>query len=134
MNLEATTSQDFEHAQEVLDRHLGILDSIFLKHREGVLIANLAGVIVSYNEAQSKMDGVKREEAINRTICEVYNIASNCSPTMKVLRTAQPTFDDVHFYRTRSGNLINSACHIYPLFLEDTFFFFFSFISEYSFL
>lgn len=126
--------EDKNNPYEILQKHLEIFGEIFKSHREGVLIADLSGTIVYYNKSQSKIDGIKPVEALNKTIREVYNIASKCSPTMQVIRTGKPAFDDVHFYRTRSGNLINSACHIYPLFLEGAFCGALSFISEYSFL
>ncbi len=115
-----------------LKKYLPLFHSMFDAHHEGVLIADMQGRIVYYNQAQSRIDEILPEKALGGKMCEVYNIRLEASPTMQVLRTGQPAFDDVHFYRTRYGRLVNSVCHIYPLVLEGELCAAVSFIQEYS--
>lgn len=89
-----------------------LFDSI----RIGIIIADPDGNLVYYNNAQSQIDQLKPEQVLGRNMCEVYNYTPETSPSMQVLRTGKPVVDTVNSYLTRSGNLVNASCTIYPLY------------------
>ena len=117
----------------ILD-YMNIFKSMFDIHNEGVLITDAQGLIIYYNQAQSTMDETPLEQAIGQKICDLYNVDEKSSPTMQVVLTGKPAFDDVHFYRTRRGKLVNSSCRIYPLILEGRLCGALSFIQPYSYM
>lgn len=88
-----------------------LFDSI----RIGVMIADTEGRLVYYNGAQSEIDRLSADDVVGRTMYEVYHYTSASSPAMNVLRSGAPVVDRVNSYRTRSGNLVNASCTIYPL-------------------
>lgn len=112
--------------------YLPIFKSLFDRHTECVLIAAMDDTIIYYNAAQSRLDDILQEKALGRRICDVYNISEECSPTIQVLRTGKAIFDEVHFYRTHRGKLVNSSCRIYPIVLHGVLCGALSFIQEYS--
>lgn len=81
----------------------------------GVTVVRADGVILYYNEAQARLDGLSAKDVLDKKICDVYRFTPEDSPTMRALRTGKPIFDTVHLYRTRNGKLVNSSNSIYPL-------------------
>ncbi|MDL2306821.1 sigma 54-interacting transcriptional regulator [Desulfovibrio sp. OttesenSCG-928-C06] len=86
----------------------------------GIIIADANGRIIYYNKAQSGIDRLNLEDVLDRDMCEVYKFTPNTSPAMQVLRTGTPIVDRVHSYLTRSGNLVNASCTIYPLYKDGS--------------
>lgn len=98
-----------------LSQLIDIFHMIFDNNQVGITVVRADGVIIYYNEAQARLDELSPKDALGKKICEVYNFTPEDSPTMRALRTGNPVFDSVHYYRTRYGKLVNSANAIYPL-------------------
>ena len=98
-----------------LSQLLDIFHMIFDANHVGITIVRADGVIIYYNDAQARLDGLAPADALGKKICDVYSFTPEDSPTMRALRSGKPVFDSVHYYRTRNGKLVNSANAIYPL-------------------
>ena len=98
-----------------LSQLLDVFHMLFDANQVGVTIVRADGVIIYYNDAQARLDGLAPKDALGKKMCDVYNFTPEDSPTMRALRSGKPVFDSVHYYRTRHGKLVNSANAIYPL-------------------
>ena len=98
-----------------LTDYLDLFRMLFDDNLIGVTIANPDGAIIYYNDAQGRLDELEPETVLGQSICEVYHFSIEDSPTMQVLHSGKAIYDNVHFYRTRHGKLVNSTCDIYPL-------------------
>ena len=98
-----------------LTDYLDLFRMLFDDNLIGVTIANLDGTIIYYNDAQGRLDELEPETVLGQSICGVYHFSIEDSPTMQVLHSGKAIYDNVHFYRTRHGKLVNSTCDIYPL-------------------
>lgn len=81
----------------------------------GIIISEPDGTIVYYNRAQAGIDRLSASEVVGKKMWEVYIYTEDSSPAMNVARTGKAVVDRVNSYRTRSGNLVNASCAIYPL-------------------
>ncbi|MCG8635693.1 MAG: sigma 54-interacting transcriptional regulator [Desulfobacterales bacterium] len=87
---------------------------------EGVVISDITGKIVFFNEAQGKIDDFTREETIGRKIIDVYKLDEKTSPTMRCLNTGEPIINETLVYRTRFGRVSNIISNVYPLYKGGT--------------
>ncbi|MFW5998074.1 MAG: sigma 54-interacting transcriptional regulator, partial [Desulfovermiculus sp.] len=71
----------------------------------GVIITDVSGRIVLYNEAQSRMDHLEPSEVLGRPITEVYTLSENQSLILCCIRNSQPIIEQ------------SSSCH--PLHATD---------------
>ena len=98
-----------------LSQLLDVFHMLFDANQVGITIVRADGVIIYYNDAQARLDGLAPKDALGKKMCDVYHFTPEDSPTMRALRSGRPVFDSVHYYRTRHGKLVNSANAIYPL-------------------
>ena len=98
-----------------LTDYLDLFRMLFDANLIGVTIADPSGAIIYYNDAQGRLDELEPATVLGQSICDVYHFSTDDSPTMQVLHTGKAIYDNVHFYRTRHGKLVNSTCDIYPL-------------------
>jgi len=89
---------------------------LFEHYHEGVLITDQNGIIIYYNKAMAKLDGLKLQQVLGRSITEVYDLDSSQSVSLTALRLARPIINRPHIYRTNDGKLVNSISSAYPLF------------------
>lgn len=89
---------------------------LFEHYHEGVLITDQDGIIIYYNRAMAKLDGLEGAEVLGRSITEVYDLDSSQSVSLTALRLARPIINRPHIYRTSDGKLVNSISSAYPLF------------------
>lgn len=100
-------------------QHIPLFHMLFDAIQIGISITDASGVIVYCNSALLKIDNVTADDILEKRMCEVYDFTENESPAMQVLRTGQMIVDRVNSYSTRSGNLVNASCTIYPLFSHE---------------
>ena len=81
----------------------------------GIIIADTRGVIMYYNQLQSEMDGVDKEDAIGHHVTELYVPSPDSSPIMTVITTGEPLYDLFEMYETRNGKVVNSSHTVLPL-------------------
>ncbi len=89
---------------------------LFEHHHEGVLITDHNGILIYYNRAMARLDGLDHRDVIGRSITEIYQLEPSQSLTLCALQQARPIINQNHIYRTVDGKLVNSIGSAYPLF------------------
>ena len=82
---------------------------------QGVMITDTHGVIVYMNDAQARIDDLRIDDAIGRSVSELYRVDEGASPTMTCLKTGKAIENLACYYRTHLGKVVNSVHNIYPL-------------------
>jgi arginine utilization regulatory protein len=82
---------------------------------EGVIITDTRGVILYMNDTQVRIDDLRINDAIGRTVTELYRVDEGTSPTMTCLKTGKAIENLACYYRTHLGKVVNSVHNIYPL-------------------
>jgi arginine utilization regulatory protein len=95
--------------------------SVLNRLDDGVIIADAGGVILFYNTAQSKIDGISSRDAIGLKVTDIYELNNRTSMIMQVIRHQAPIKNRAFFYRTTSGKVANTITSVYPLFNQETF-------------
>ncbi len=103
---------------DIRDR-LPFFKMLFDHNTIGVIITDPEGVLVYYNDTQEKIDELEREAVLGRKLYDIYCFTPESSPGMQVLKTEKAIINGCHYYRTRSGKLVNGSCDIYPLHSEE---------------
>jgi len=82
----------------------------------GIIITDLDGRIIYYNQAQAKIDDLDPKEAEGRI--EVETLAPVVGPNIMEAcqKTAQPILGYIFPYRTFKGREVNAAYWVYPIF------------------
>ncbi len=89
---------------------------LFEHYHEGVLISDQNGILIYYNRAMARLDGLDHRDVIGRSITEVYQLEPSQSMTLCALKLARPIINKNHIYRTMDGKLVNALSSAYPLF------------------
>ncbi len=95
---------------------LSVLDHL----DDGVIIADINGVIQFYNQAQSRIDGILSEKAMGLKVTDIYELSNRTSMIMQCARHQQAIKNRIFFYKTLSGKIANTITSVYPLFDNDT--------------
>ena len=82
---------------------------------EGVIVVDVRGTIVYYNDTQGRIDDLPPVEAVGKKIVEVYDLTEAQSTTMRCLESGCPIVNHPMFYRTRLGKFANVVSNVYPL-------------------
>ncbi len=82
---------------------------------EGVIITDTHGVILYMNDTQVRIDDLRINDALGRTVTELYRVDEGTSPTMTCLKTGKAIENLACYYRTHLGKVVNSVHNIYPL-------------------
>ncbi|WP_373497902.1 sigma-54 interaction domain-containing protein [Desulfococcus sp.] len=105
-----------ESGQELLDLTYSDFLAVFDRLSAGVIVVNLRGRIIFYNDGMAKIDGLDRASVLGKTPTEVYDLTPETSMLVQCLKTRQPIIDRPFFYRTRMGRVANTIHSVYPLF------------------
>ncbi len=87
---------------------------------DGVMIADIQGVIQFYNQSQSQIDGILPENAIGLKVTDIYELNNRTSMIMQCAHYQQAIKNRIFFYKTVSGKIANTITSVYPLFDDDT--------------
>jgi arginine utilization regulatory protein len=90
--------------------------SIFDDFSDGVMATNADGVIVYYNRAMSRIDELKPENVLGRTVTEVYDLDPTTSIILQCLSSRSPMLDQPIYYRTCKGKFANTLHNVMPIF------------------
>ena len=106
-----------------MKKHLDFSDidihSVLSSLHEGVVISDHTGLVIFFNEGQSRIDDFRPEEALGRKITELYQLDDNTSPTMRCLNTGKPILNETFVYQTRLGRKSNIISNVYPLYKNE---------------
>ncbi len=110
-----TLQGDFPELHHLIQPFLSIWEALPI----GISITDPAGNIVFYNQAQSLIDGMSAEEALGKNVKVVYGPDPGPSLVDACLASRKPVINYVCVFRTMKGNVINSACWVFPLIRQD---------------
>ncbi|MDX2452556.1 sigma-54 interaction domain-containing protein [Desulfosarcina sp.] len=82
---------------------------------QGVMITDIHGVILYMNDTQARIDDLRIDDAIGRTVRDLYRVDEGTSPTMTCLKIGKAIENLACYYRTHLGKVVNSVHNIYPL-------------------
>ncbi|MGD2037153.1 MAG: sigma 54-interacting transcriptional regulator [Desulfobacterales bacterium] len=89
--------------------------SVFRDFDEGVIITDMAGVIVYYNEAMASIDDLVPEDVVGKKVTEIYDLTDDTSNVMECIKNGRPIVNRHFFYRTRMGKVANTIHRVFPL-------------------
>ncbi len=92
------------------------LEPVLSSMHEGVIVADVDGVIRFYNDTQGEMDDLNPQEVIGLSLTNIYQLDSTTSLIHQCLDTQKPIRDVTFFYQTHLGKQINILSHVHPLF------------------
>jgi arginine utilization regulatory protein len=95
---------------------LSVLDQL----DDGVMIADINGIIQFYNQSQARIDGISPEKAMGLKVTEIYELSNRTSMIMQCARHQQAIKNRIFFYKTVSGKVANTITSVYPLFDHKT--------------
>jgi len=116
LGLQADAMKKHFPGTELLDLTYHDFLAVFDSLTAGIIIINLRGTIIYYNEGMAKIDGLDRNAVIGKSVVEVYDLTPETSILIQCLKTRQPTIDRPFFYRTRMGRVANTIHSAFPLF------------------
>ncbi len=94
--------------------------SVLNRLDDGVLITDIKGIILFYNRAQSKIDGLPARDAIGRKVTDIYKLNNRTSMVMQAIERYAAIKNRAFFYQTCSGKVANTITSVYPLFSGET--------------
>ena len=87
---------------------------------EGIIITDIKGRILFYNDTQSRIDELVPEKAIGRRVTEIYRLDEHESMIMRCLETGRPIRNHLFFYHTHLGKEANTIHSVFPLFRGES--------------
>jgi len=88
---------------------------IFSHFYEGVIITDLQGTVLFFNDKQAKIDDLDPHYVLGKKITDVYRVDGGISPMMLCLRKGKSIDNLASYYRTCLGRIVNSIHNVYPL-------------------
>jgi arginine utilization regulatory protein len=82
---------------------------------DGILITDSSATIIFYNDAMSRIDGLKPEEMIGKRTTDTYGSDHYPSLVMLCKKKLKSILDYTCYYRTRQGRVVNAICNTFPL-------------------
>ncbi len=101
---------------------------------DGVIIADMDGVIHFYNLAQSKIDGILPEKAMGLKVTDIYELNNRTSMIMQCAIRRSAIKNRTFFYRTISGKVANTITSVYPLYDKESITGVICFVKDYALL
>lgn len=102
----------------VLKSRLALLERTLDAVSEGIIVTDTRGIIVYYNKALEKMEGLKGSEVTGRHLTEVYQVTPETSEHMAVVKTGEPVKELTKMFFTAEGREVNLMAGTYPVFEE----------------
>jgi len=83
---------------------------------QGVLMTDMDGMMVYYNETQAKIDNLDPSEALGRKITDVYEYDNDSSTCMRCIRHGHPIINYALSYRSQKAHVGNTIHSVFPLY------------------
>ena len=100
---------------EEMAKRLALLEAVLDAIVEGVIVTDASGKILYFNEAQEKIEGLKKDEVIGRYLHEVYQVSPKNSDHAVAIKKEKPSKDKFKTFFTTEGKEINLAASTYPV-------------------
>jgi arginine utilization regulatory protein len=88
---------------------------VFDRFDEGVIITDIDGRILFFNETQADIDGLRPANVIGKRITDIYQMQWRHSMIHRCLKANAPIIGRLFFYRTYKGKLANTIHSVFPL-------------------
>lgn len=83
---------------------------------QGVLMTDMEGTMVYYNETQAKIDNLDPGEALGKKITDVYEYDNDSSTCMRCIKHGRPIINYALSYRSKKANVGNTIHSVFPLY------------------
>jgi arginine utilization regulatory protein len=83
---------------------------------EGVVIADITGKVIFFNQAQGRIDDITPADAVGKQLLDIYQLTPETSPIMRCLASGDPIINEPMVYRTRLGRVCNILSNAFPLY------------------
>jgi arginine utilization regulatory protein len=90
--------------------------SVLSSMHEGVVIADITGKVMFFNQTQGEIDDIFPDDAIGKNLLDIYQVTPETSPIMRCLATGDPIINEPMVYRTRLGRVCNILSNAFPLY------------------
>ena len=90
--------------------------SVLSSMHEGVVIADITGKVIFFNQTQGQIEDIDPKDAVGRKILDIYQLADDTSPIMRCLISGEPIINETLVYRTRLGRVCNILFSVFPLY------------------
>lgn len=93
-----------------------IVQNILHHLDEGIHVINSKGITIFYNDSMAKLEGVERNEVINRNLLDIFpSLDKNSSTLLAVLRTGKAIENRVQTYLNYKGEKVTTVNSTLPL-------------------
>jgi len=89
---------------------------LFDEFDQGVLMTDMDGMMVYYNQTQAKIDNLDPSEALGKKITDVYEYDNDSSTCMRCITHGRPIINYALSYRSQKANVGNTIHSVFPLF------------------
>lgn len=89
--------------------------SLYDHFDQGVLMTDMDGMMVYYNETQAQIDNLDPSEALGKHITEVYEYENDSSTCMRCIQHGRPIINYALSYRSKKANVGNTIHSVFPL-------------------
>jgi arginine utilization regulatory protein len=86
---------------------------------QGVLMTDMDGMLVYYNETQAKIDNLEPRDALGKKITDVYEYDNDSSTCMRCIKHGRPIINYALSYRSEKANVGNTIHSVFPLYDSD---------------
>lgn len=106
--------------EEITEKEdISILEKVINSIDEAVMVCDSQGKFIIYNEANERLDGLKKEQVLGKHVSSVYNLTEETSLLLQAMRKRKPFIDRHQSYTNFAGKNLNIMCNTYPLFQGD---------------
>lgn len=82
---------------------------------QGVLMTDMDGTMVYYNQTQAQIDNLDPSEVLGRKISDVYEYDNDSSTCMRCIKHGRPIINYALSYRSKNANVGNTIHSVFPL-------------------
>jgi arginine utilization regulatory protein len=90
--------------------------SVLSSMHEGVVIADITGKVIFFNQIQGQIDDISPSDAVGKNLLDIYQLTPETSPIMRCLATGDPVINETMVYRTCLGRVCNILSNAFPLY------------------
>lgn len=90
--------------------------SVLSSMHEGVVIADITGKVIFFNQIQGRIDDISPTDAVGKNLLDIYQLTPETSPIMRCLISGNPVINETMVYRTRLGRVCNILSNAFPLY------------------
>ncbi|MFV0437453.1 MAG: sigma-54 interaction domain-containing protein [Desulfopila sp.] len=101
---------------------------------EGVIIADIHGVIHYYSQTQGLIDGLDPSFVIGKKVTDIYALDSDTSMILLCIKHGRPVRNRTFFYKTNFGKVVNTITSTFPIRQETRFVGVICFVQDYNIL